>query len=322
MLRRYRYLLALARERHFGRAAAACHVSQPTLSNAIRQLEETLGVPIIERGRRFQGFTPEGEVVLTHARRMLAEQDALEHSLREEAGGLAGVLRLGVVPTALPAAAPLLEGFSARHPGVRVALRSMSSRAIARGLTDFELDAGVTYLDKDGRDQEGTPNTRAIPLYTEAYILFGRRDRLPADTDSVPWKQAAEGPLCLLTPDMQNRRIIDAAFQAAGVTVTPAVETNSLINLVALARGGTCASVVPALLLGTMPPPPETRALPLIEPTPRPVIGLVHIAREPPPPLARALAEAAVDGDISAVLEARTRAAITAGSVNSEVDRG
>src|SRR3954469_24668681 len=82
MFRKFVNLMALSRERHFGRAAAACHVSQPTLSNAIRQLEEELQVAIVERGQKFQGFTPEGQKVLEYARRILAERDGLQRSCR------------------------------------------------------------------------------------------------------------------------------------------------------------------------------------------------------------------------------------------------
>lgn len=104
LLRQLEYLVALARERHFARAAAACFVSQPSLSAAIRRLEHELDVPIVRRGRRYEGLTPEGEVVLAWAHRILAERDALHQELSALRGGLTGTLRLGVVPTALPAA--------------------------------------------------------------------------------------------------------------------------------------------------------------------------------------------------------------------------
>ena len=76
--RQLSFLVALASERHFGRAARVCHVTQPTLSARLKQLEEELGTALILRGHRFEGFTPEGERVLTHARRILAELDELK----------------------------------------------------------------------------------------------------------------------------------------------------------------------------------------------------------------------------------------------------
>ena len=101
LLRQFEYLSALARAGHFGRAADLCHVSQPTLSACIRKLEAELGVQIVQRGHRFEGFTPEGELVLSWAHRILAEQSAQRHELESMRGGLNGVLRIGVIPTAL-----------------------------------------------------------------------------------------------------------------------------------------------------------------------------------------------------------------------------
>src|SRR5579862_3974196 len=94
VLRQLEYLVALAREKHFGRAAAACNVSQPTLSAAIRQLEEDLGAPIVERGHKFHGLTSQGRVALDHAHRILAEADILRRSLKDMDQGLSGRLRL------------------------------------------------------------------------------------------------------------------------------------------------------------------------------------------------------------------------------------
>ena len=97
------YLLALARERHFGRAASACHVSQPTLSVAIRRLEHELDVVIVLRGQRFEGFTAEGQRVVTWAHRILAERNELLADIERMRGGLTVTARIGAVPTAVPA---------------------------------------------------------------------------------------------------------------------------------------------------------------------------------------------------------------------------
>jgi DNA-binding transcriptional LysR family regulator len=286
MLRKYAYLLALARERHFGRAAQACNVSQPTLSNAIRQLEEDLNVPIVERGRAFQGFTDEGRTVLEYARRMLGEQEALVQSLRQGDLGLAGTVKLGVIPTALPAVAHVLAPFSERHPKARFSLRSMSSREIQRGLGAYELDAGITYV-----DNEPLVGVRSMPLYSERYFLLSRRTEALAGRTTIGWKDVASLRLCLLTPDMQNRRIAEGAFKRAGVAVTPEVETNSLMNLYTLVRKGPWASVVPGQLLTLARPDPDMVVLPLVEPQVTYVVGLVHMDRDPPSPLASALVD-------------------------------
>ena len=110
------YLAALARERHFGRAAAACFVTQPTLSSGIRRLEDELGVQIVQRGRRYDGLTPEGERVLRWAQRILADCEALHDDLGSMRHGLSGRLRLGAIPTSLPAISALTVPLRASTP--------------------------------------------------------------------------------------------------------------------------------------------------------------------------------------------------------------
>ena len=100
LFRQLEYFVALARERHFAHAASACYVSQPALSEAIRKLERELGVPLVLRGKSFEGLTPEGERLVLWARRILADRDALEHEVTALRTGLTGDLRLGVVPAA------------------------------------------------------------------------------------------------------------------------------------------------------------------------------------------------------------------------------
>lgn len=308
MFRKFVYLLALAREQHFGRAAEACHVSQPTLSNAIRQLEEDLRVPIVERGQKFGGFTPEGMKVLEYARRIVAERDGLRQELAALAEGVSGHLRIGAIPTALPAVTPLLARFGERFPLIRASVSSHSSRDIQRELDEFELDAAVTYL-----DNEPLNNVRMVPLYSERYYLLAPRAMLaglvPEGTERVPWGLAADLRLCLLTPDMQNRRIADSAFRMAGRTVVPAIETNSIITLYTAARYGACAGVVPGQLLTVVAPQPDLALLPLVEPDLTYVVGLAYADREPPAPLSKALAtvagdEAVTDRIAAAVAEA------------------
>src|SRR3954469_19892577 len=170
MFRKFVNLMALSRERHFGRAAAACHVSQPTLSNAIRQLEEELQVPIVERGQKFQGFTPEGQKGLEYARRILAERDGLHQELGALTTGLTGRLRIGTIPTALPAVPHLLVPFRARYPQIQVSVMSLSPREISASLTSSSCTWASPYL-----DNEPLSRVRMVPLYTERYFLLTRR---------------------------------------------------------------------------------------------------------------------------------------------------
>ena len=110
LIRQLTYLVALAKEQHFGRAAEACCVSQPALSGAIRSIEQELGLTIVQRGRRFEGFTPDGERVLAWARRALAECEGLRQEARTTIKDPEGTLRIGAIPTTLPVIPLLTDG--------------------------------------------------------------------------------------------------------------------------------------------------------------------------------------------------------------------
>lgn len=297
VLKQLSYLLALARERHFGRAAAACNVSQPTLSAAIRALEEEFGAPIVERGHRFNGLTPEGEVVLGHAKRIMAECEALQQNLDALGHGLSGRLRLGAIPTALPIVSLLTQPFYARFPKVTIAALSMTSSEIQKGIDDFELDVGLTYL-----DNEPLSGVQARPLYAESYVFLTPTGGPFAHLKSIAWRDAAQGPLCLLTPDMQNRRIIDGVFRSVGVAPRPAVETNSIFNLCSHAAGGVWSSIVPRPLLQFFGLPEGATPVDLVEPDVTRTVGLIMADREPAAPLARALFAMAQPLDLDRLL--------------------
>jgi len=277
------YLVALSREKHFAHAAAACHVTQPTLSAGIKQLEESLGILIVERGQRFRGLTPQGERVLGWARRILGDVDALERVANESDGELIGRLRLGAVPSALPVVAQLIAPFSALYPQTTVTVLSQTSIDIQRDLDDFSLDVGLTYL-----DNEPLTHVRPIPLYRERYRLVTSASGPVAGRPTVPWREAATLPLCLLTPDMQNRRILDGHFRAAGAIVRARVETNSLVTIWAHLRGGGYSSVLPEALLAVVGPVDGLITIPLVDPEASQSIGLVVPDRDPATPLAAA----------------------------------
>ncbi len=312
LIRKLGYLLSLARERHFGRAAAASHVSQPTLSNAIRQLEQELRVPIVVRGRVFQGFTPEGEKVLEYARQILADCAGLRQELGAFGQGLSGIIRIGVIPTALPAVAHLVTPFAARHPHVRPQIISSSSRDIQRGLDEFAFDAAITYL-----DNEPLVNVRMVALYSEQYFLLTQRVGTFCGRLSASWTEAADMPLCLLTPDMQNRRIVESAFRMANVTVRPALETNSIVNLYTMVRHGPWSSVVPSQLVALLPPGDDLLALPLTGPDIAHVVGLVYADRTPAIPSALALAKTLAEDEVPRRIADMTRQALRQAGIDS-----
>ena len=300
LIRQFQYLVALARERHFARAAAACHVTQPTLSSGIKQLEESLGVLVVERGQRFRGLTPEGERVLAWARRITADVQSLRQDVDATRGELSGRLRVGVVPSALPMIAILTAPFAERYPGTSITVTSLTSRALERALEEFEIDAGVTYL-----EDEPLGRVEVVPLYHERYVLvtparssIGARSR-----ETVTWHEAASLPLCLLTTDMRHRRIIDGHFREAGATPAPRVEADSMEAVCAHVRHGMLSGVLPQAALTILGDAPTLRVIPLTEPAASHAVGLVTLDRDPPTPIAAAFRQIAREMDIEAVLD-------------------
>lgn len=282
-----RYLVALEQHRHFGRAASACHITQPALSNALRALEAELGVAIVRRGRSYAGLTPEGQRVLDSANRLLREQELLRQDLQSEAGMPRGTLAIGAVPTTIPVAGRFVAQLQARYPGIRPVLRSLSSPEIETGLESLSLDLGLGYTERGSKFQ-------AVPQYVEQYFLLRRLPGASAADagplqfgDTVRWAEAAALPLCLMTAEMHNRSIVDAAFAAAGVpVVTPAIETNSIVSVVWGVLEGHVAAIVPGALISLVRGHPGLQALPLRDPDVRTPIGFMHSAGARP---ARAL---------------------------------
>ncbi|MET0406806.1 MAG: LysR family transcriptional regulator [Hyphomicrobium sp.] len=290
-IRQLQYLAALAREKHFTRAAQACNVTQPTLSGRIRQLELELGVPIVERAQRYQGLTQEGERVLKWAQLILNNWASMHQELAQLAisdFGLTGRLALGAIPSALPLIPYLTRDVQRLHPEINFTITSMSSEEILRGLNDYSIDAGITYL-----DNEPINGLLATPLYIERYCLFVPDGHALAERSTVTWRDAAQLPLGLLTANMQNRRIIDRAFDAAGCHPEPALETNSVINLYSNVRLMGLASVMPHYLLNLLGKDPGIKAIPLVEPEVAHSVGLVTQDRDPIAPLVRAFRDAA-----------------------------
>jgi DNA-binding transcriptional LysR family regulator len=291
------YLVALTREGHFGRAASACGVSQPTLSAGIRRLEADVGLPLVRRGRRYDGLTAEGERVLEWAQRILAACDGFQGAVDALRHGLRGQIRLGAIPTSLSSVSLITNPLCALHPELTVSIRSLNSRQIERGLHDLELELGLTYL-----DNEPLSGVRSLPLYREQYLLLTPATGVFERRAAVRWEEAATLPLCLLTEDMQNRRIVNGLFAEAGVEPHPSIETNSISTLYTHVRTGSWSSVISHAWLHAFGVPDGIRAIPLVEPEATRAIGLVVLDREPEAPLARAFLDVAAGLDLEAVL--------------------
>ena len=284
MIDKLEFILALAREKHFGRAAEVCGVTQPTLSAGVKQIEENFGVLLVNRGSRFQSFTPEGERVLDWARRIVGYARAMREEVHALKHGLSGRLRIAAIPTTLAMVEKLTTPYRARHPNVQFTIYSRNSLEILDLLENLEIDAGITYVENEPLGRVGT-----VPLYHERYRLLTSSDAPLGNRDSVTWAEVAQVPLCLLTPDMQNRRIIDRLLKSAGSEVRPTLESDSMILLYSHVRTGRWASVMPAKIADTLGLTDTIRAIPITQPEAVQTIGLVVPSREPMTPITAAL---------------------------------
>ena len=288
MIDKLEYFIALARARHFGRAAEELGITQPTLSAGIKQLEDQLGVMLVQRGSRFQGLTAEGDQVLGWARRIVGDTRAMREEMRAARRGLSGRIRIAAIPTALAMVARLTTPFREKHPGVTFSVLSRTSIEVLSLLGNLDIDAGITYL-----DNEPLGRVVSVPLYAERYQLITAAGNPLADRTSVSWAEVSRLPLCLLTPDMQNRRIIDQHLAEAGVQVRPTLESNSMIVLFSHIRTGKWSSIMPLNLAETFGFAEPIRAIPIVEPDASHVVGLVAAPREPRTPLVSALIDEA-----------------------------
>ena len=284
MIDKLEFIIALARERHFGRAAESCGVTQPTLSAGVKQLEEQMGVLLVNRGSRFQGFTPEGQRVLEWARRIVGDTRSMRDEINSLRHGLSGRLRIAAIPTELAMVAAITTPYREKHPNVQFTIYSRNSLEILELLENLEIDAGITYVENEPVGRVGT-----VPLYREQYRLLTSADAPLGDRETVTWKEVAKLPLCLLTPDMQNRRIIDHLLKSVGAESRPTLESDSMILLYSHVRTGRWASVMSAKIAETLGLTETIRAIPITEPEAVQTIGLVVPAREPMTPIAAAL---------------------------------
>ncbi len=274
----------LAREQNFGRAAQACGVTQPSFSAAIRVLEEKMGVPLVIRRSRFQGFTPEGERVLEWARQITGAVHAMRDDLNSLKRGLNGLLRIAVVPTALASVCELTTPYREKHPLVSFSVLSCTSAEVLQRLHNQEVEAGVTYL-----DNEPLGKVRTVPLYEERYMLLTSAEAPLGERTRVTWAEIGKIPLCLLTPDMQNRRIINRLLNNAGPVVAPTLESNSIVVLVSHVQTGRWACVMPEKIAQVFGLAAQLRAIPILEPEEVHKVGLVVLDRDPLSPLTEAL---------------------------------
>jgi DNA-binding transcriptional LysR family regulator len=283
-LRQLEYLLALAQAQHFSRAAQHCNVSQPSLSNAIKQLEAELGTPLVLRHQRFKGFTAEGARIVEWSKRILADRNAMLQDLSILKKNLSGCLRLGATPTSSPMLPLINRRFLDDHPGVQVHVSFLGLEEMRVKLINFELDVGINYI-----DQKQPASLIGFPLYDETLSLLVPDNPQFPTAPSATWREAAKLPLCLLPPHMHERQIIDTAFASVGQVPTPCIESDSIVNLAFHTMLDGIATIVPShfeLVIGVFP---RTRLVTLVEPKFVRQVGLIWVDGDPMLPMARAM---------------------------------
>ena len=239
-IKQLKFLIALEQTRHFGQAAARCNITQPTLSMRLRNLEDELGLELVTRGQRFEGFTQAGERVLAWARTLLAAHDGLFAEAAACRGQLVGNLRLGLVPLSGFNPISFIQGLSHSFPELKFSLTSMSSDKIIEALGTNQLDLGVCYLD------------HVSPNYLEFFELGETRVGLLYDTrhfhfegTQMSWEEAAELPLGMISNGMHYRKSIDLSFRSRGLDPQPILESDSTFQLFQAIHEGFCCAIMP-----------------------------------------------------------------------------
>ncbi|MFD4941461.1 transcriptional regulator CynR [Streptomyces sp. NPDC058409] len=268
-LRHLRYLIAVAEHGNFTRAADELRISQPTLSQQIKQLERVVGVQLLDRSGRSVRTTDAGEVYVRHAQRALRELAAADRAVLDVADLSRGHLRLAMTPTFTAyLIGPLAQELHTRHPGVTLEVREMTQDRIEAGLLADELDLGIAF--------EGThpPGVVATALFTETLSLVVTTRR--PDTRSerpLPVSDLAGQQLALLSSDFATRSHIDNYFAQHHISPPIAVEANSIQALTEIVqRTGLLATVLPDAITDDHPhltpisidPPLPTRVATLL----------------------------------------------------------
>lgn len=281
-IKQLKFLIALDETHHFGQAAERCHITQPTLSMRLRNLENELGLVLIRRGQRFEGFTVEGERILAWARSLLAAHDGLYAEASACRGQLVGTLRLGLVPLGGFDPLRLLSLFASQHPNLRFELFSLSSEQILEGLARNQLDLGLGYLDRLDACQFDSfvlANTRMCLLYDQRFFRFTQT--------SLAWEELQHLPLGLLSSGMHFRQSIDHGFRSRGLSPLPLLESDAVHNLLQAVHAGLCCTIMP-LNSGLDSGKPDLRQLPIADAHTLAPLGLVMRSCAPRSALAEA----------------------------------
>ncbi len=258
-LRHLRYFSAVADTLHFGRAARRIHVSQPTLSQQIRQLEEELGSPLFERARSGVRLTQAGELFRTYASRALEDVDAGRVAVSALRGLATGTLRVGYPPSMRGVVVPALAAVLRRHPRLALSAEEAVVRRVERRLTDGKLDVGLGY------SPARSPDLDTEPVFDSRLGLVVARGHPLAGAESVGAKQLAGEPFALLSRGLRVRARVDAYFDAMRLAPHIALESNAVATVLAMVRAGLAITVLPEPRL----PDAERLVVKRLSPAPR-----------------------------------------------------
>jgi LysR family cyn operon transcriptional activator len=260
LLRHIRYFLAVAEHGNFSRAAEALHVSQPTLSQQIRQLEETLQAPLLDRSGRAITLTDAGVAYLAYARRALQDLEAGRRAIHDVGELSRGALRVAMTPTFTAyLIGRLVDGFNSRYPGITLTIQEMAQERMEALLNDDALDVGIAF------GEVRSPDIETQRLLTESLVLMVGQSHPHANRRlPITLEELNREVLVLLNREFVTRMQIDRHFRDLGVASRIAIEVNSISAIVEIVRRGRLATVLPAATAreqtGLFPVPLEFRA--------------------------------------------------------------
>lgn len=267
-LRHIKYLLAVADHGNFTRAAEALHISQPTLSQQIKQLEHGLGVVLLDRSSRTVRLTDAGDAYLQHARRALEDLAAGERAVHDVQDLSRGQLRIAMTPTFTAyLIGPLVHRFHTAYPGIRLAVSETNQDRIESDLLADRIDVGIGFA---GPHPAGIEQQT---LFTETLsLVVGSGHRLAEVGGPVPIADVAGEALGLLSSDFSTRWHVDAYFADRQVAQNVTVEANSIGALLEFVRRGLLATVLPEAIAREHP---DLRPVPLDPPLPTRTVQLL-----------------------------------------------
>jgi len=241
LLRHIRYFIAVAQHRNFTRAAEALHVSQPTLSQQIRQLEDTLGVPLLDRSGREIQLTDAGAAYLHYAQRALQDLDEGSRAIHDVQALNRGTLRLAMTPTFTAyLIGPLLKDYNARYPKIALNILEMPQERIEAMLNEDALDVGIAF------DETHSADIEAQALFVEALaMVVGKSHPFAKKRAALTLQEFSDESLVLLNEEFATRHHIDRYFRQHGVAPRIAMQANSISAVIELVQRTSLATLLP-----------------------------------------------------------------------------